>query len=107
MDGCGSNFDTLSARAGLEECFVRRYDQKVPPVPLLKESRALLVVGLHADRRAVQKRARAAGKQIVFLDPEGLEENGAFKEYLVEGAREGDVIVRRCATEALVSCASS
>ncbi|MFF4384603.1 hypothetical protein [Kitasatospora sp. NPDC001547] len=95
------NFDTLSARAGLEECFVRRYDQKEPPVPLLPESKALLVIGLHADRRAVQKRARAEGKKIVFLDTEGLEENGVFKEYPVEGAREGDVVVRREAIPAL------
>ncbi|MFE4519368.1 hypothetical protein ACFRMQ_34900 [Kitasatospora sp. NPDC056783] len=95
------NFDTLSARAGLEECFVRRYDQKIPPVPLLPEARALLVIGLHADRRAVQERARAQGKRIVFLDPEGLMEDGVFKEYPVEGAREGDVVVRREAIPAL------
>ncbi|MGV9317624.1 hypothetical protein [Streptomyces sp. NPDC003660] len=33
------NFDLLAARAGLAECFVRRYDQKIPPVPLLAEAR--------------------------------------------------------------------
>ncbi|MFC8827548.1 hypothetical protein ACFT9I_19660 [Streptomyces sp. NPDC057137] len=95
------NFDTLSARAGLEEAFVRRYDQKIPPVPLLSEAKALLVVGLHADRRAVQARARARGMKIFFVDPEGLLENGVFKEYPIEGAREGDVVVRQEAIPAL------
>ncbi|MGW7258724.1 hypothetical protein [Streptomyces sp. NPDC054834] len=95
------NFDTLSARAGLPEVFVRRYDQKIPPVPLRDEAKALLVVGLHADRRAVQARARQRGMRIFFLDPEGLMENGSFKEYPIEGAREDDVVVRSEAIPAL------
>ncbi|MFD3504848.1 hypothetical protein [Streptomyces sp. NPDC058678] len=82
------------ARAGLPEVVVRRYDQKVPPVPLIDEAKALLVVGLHADRREVQRRAREKGMRIFFVNPEGLTENGAFKEYPIEGAREGDAVVR-------------
>lgn len=84
----------------MKEIFVRRYDQKIPPVPLLDEARALLVIGLHADRRSVQARARAKGMKIFFIDPEGLMENGTFKEYPIEGAREGDTIVRSEATPA-------
>ena len=95
------NFDVLSARAGLPEVFVRRYDQKIPPVPLLPEAKALLVIGLHADRREVQARAREQGKKIFFVDPEGLWENGAFKAYPIEGAREGDTVVRQAAIPAL------
>lgn len=95
------NFDTLAARAGLPEVFVRRYDQKIPPVPLLDDAKALLVVGLHADRRAVQARARARGMRIFYVDPEGLTENGKFKHYPIEGAREGDTVVRDEATPAL------
>ncbi|MFF3070058.1 hypothetical protein ACFVSN_30535 [Kitasatospora sp. NPDC057904] len=95
------NFDVLSARAGLAECFVRRYDQKIPEIPFDPRAKSLLVVGLHADRRAVQERARKRGMRVFFVDPEGLEENGVFKEYPVEGAREGDVIVRQGAIEAL------
>ncbi|GAA2131634.1 hypothetical protein [Streptomyces synnematoformans] len=95
------NFDTLAARVGLPEVFVRRYDQKIPPVPLLNEAKALLVVGLHADRRAVQARARARGMRIFYVDPEGLMENGEFKHYPIEGAREGDIVVRDEATPAL------
>lgn len=95
------NFDVLSARAGLPEVFVRRYDQKIPPVPLLPEAKALLVIGLHADRREVQRRAREAGMKIFFVDPEGLMEDGKFKAYPLEGARAGDVVVRAEATPAL------
>ncbi len=95
------NFDVLSARAGLGECFVRRYDQKIPPVPLLDQAKALLVVGLHADRREVQKRARERGMKIFYVDPEGLKENGVFKEYPIEGAREGDTVVPQAAIPAL------
>ncbi|MGW3169614.1 hypothetical protein [Streptomyces sp. NPDC001153] len=95
------NFDLLAARAGLPECFLRRYDQKIPPVPFVAGAKALLVVGLHADRRAVQARARQRGMKVFFLDTEGLEANGVHHEYLVEGAREGDVIVRAPATPAL------
>ncbi|GAA2248543.1 hypothetical protein GCM10010232_39930 [Streptomyces amakusaensis] len=95
------NFDLLAARAGLPECFVRRYDQKIPPIPFHPEAKALLVIGLHADRRAVQARARARGMKVFFVDPEGLMENGTFKEYPIEGAREGDVVVRAGAIEAL------
>lgn len=95
------NFDLLAARAGLPEHFLRRYDQKIPPVPFVEEARALLVVGLHADRRSVQARARARGMRVFFLDTEGLEENGVYHEYPVEGAREGDTVVRSAATPAL------
>ncbi|GAA1923726.1 hypothetical protein [Streptantibioticus ferralitis] len=95
------NFDVLSARAGLPEVFVRRYDQKIPPVPLLDEARSLLVIGLHADRRAVQARARAKGMKIFYMDPEGLVENNVFKEYPIEGARDGDTVVRASAIPAL------
>ncbi|MGW0315391.1 hypothetical protein [Streptomyces flavidovirens] len=95
------NFDLLAARAGLPECFVRRYDQKIPPVPFDEHAKAILVVGLHADRRAVQARARERGMKVFFVDPEGLMENGEFKSYPIEGAREGDVVVRAGAIEAL------
>ncbi|QFR02998.1 hypothetical protein F9278_34345 [Streptomyces phaeolivaceus] len=100
------NFDTLSARAGLPEVFVRRYDQKIPPVPLLDEAKALLVIGLHADRREVQARARERGMRIFYVDPEGLMENGTFKEYPIEGAREGDIVVRAEAVPALTGLCS-
>ncbi len=97
------NFDLLAARAGLPEHFVRRYDQKVPPIPFHPEAKALLVVGLHADRRSVAKRARARGMRVFFVDTEGLEEFGEYMPYPLEGPQDGDVIVRAEATRTLIA----
>ncbi|WP_178391159.1 hypothetical protein [Streptomyces uncialis] len=98
---CGVLARAVQPRQRMKEIFVRRYDQNVPPVPLLDEARALLVIGLHTDRRSVQARARAKGMKIFSIDPEGLMENGTFKERPIEGVREGDTIVRSEATPAL------
>lgn len=95
------NFDALPARVGLDEAFVRRYDQKIPPVPMPEEARSLLVIGLHADRRAVQARARERGLKIFFVDPEGLTEHGEFRSYPIEGARRGDIVVKNAAVPAM------
>lgn len=99
------NFDRLFARAGLEEAFMRRYDQRTPHMPFPDDAKALLVIGLHADRRQVQARARQRGMPIFYLDTEGVTENGVHKPYLIEGAREGDVVVRSEATPALLRLA--
>ncbi|MEU3220650.1 hypothetical protein [Streptomyces sp. NPDC006971] len=96
------NFDLLAARAGLEECFVRRYDQKIPPVPFHPEAKALLVVGLHADRRSVEKRARERGLKVFYVDTEGLEEFGTYMPYPLEGPQDGDVIVKAEAIPTLI-----
>ncbi|WP_189250972.1 hypothetical protein [Streptosporangium pseudovulgare] len=95
------NFDRLFARASLPEAFMRRYDQRTPHMEYPPEARSLLVVGLHADRRSVQQRARELGLRVFFVDTEGITENGVHKEYLIEGARAGDVIVRSEAIPAL------
>ncbi|MEU4118956.1 hypothetical protein AB0F71_31240 [Kitasatospora sp. NPDC028055] len=95
------NFDRLFARAGMTEAFMRRYDEKTPPMDYPAEARSLLVIGLHADRREVQKRARERGLKVFFLDTEGVTERGVHKEYLIEGARQGDVVVRSEAIPAL------
>jgi len=97
-----NNFDVLTARAGLEECFVRRYDQRVPDVPLLPEAKSLLVVGNHADRRKVQARARERGMKLFFLDPEGFWLNGEFADYPLESALTGDLLCHKEATAGLV-----
>ncbi|SCF98656.1 hypothetical protein GA0115258_122513, partial [Streptomyces sp. LamerLS-31b] len=58
-----------------------------------------------ADRRTVQARARERGLPIFYLDTEGVTENGVHKPYLIEGAREGDVVVRSHAIPALLRLA--
>jgi hypothetical protein len=100
-----NNFDGLTARAGLSECYVRRYDQAVPPVPFLPQARALLVIGSHADRRRVQARARDRGMAVFFLDTEGFWEEGVFVPYPIEGTSAGDRLCRRGAADALTELA--
>ncbi|WP_053648341.1 MULTISPECIES: hypothetical protein [unclassified Streptomyces] len=95
------NFDVLAARAGLDECFMRRYDQAVPDVEWVEGAKALLVVGLHADRRRVQARDRERGMTVVYLDPEGFWHDGAFLPYPLEGPQDGDLVCRATAAEAL------
>ena len=80
---------------------MRRYDQRTPHMDYPEEARSLLVLGLHADRRAVQARARERGLKVFYVDAEGVTENGIYKPYPIEGAREGDVVVRSKATPAL------
>lgn len=87
-----NNFDVLAARAGLEECFVRRYDQQVPDVPFHPGAKALLVIGNHADRRKVQARARKRGMRIFYLDPEGFHYPNGFQPYPVEGVQNDDFV---------------
>ncbi|MFF0170227.1 SIR2 family protein [Streptomyces prasinus] len=99
------NFDRLFAKAGLDEAFMRRYDQRTPHMPFPDDAKALLVIGLHADRRAVQARARKLGLKVFYLDTEGVTEHGVHKPYLIEGARQGDVVVRSEATPALLHLA--
>ncbi|MFB7649451.1 hypothetical protein ACFC0S_15655 [Streptomyces sp. NPDC056084] len=96
------NFDRLFTRVGLDEAFMRRYDQHTPHMTFPPEAKSLLVIGLHADRRSVEARARNLGLPIIFLDTEGLIENGVYKPYPLEGPREGDVIVRSEAIPALL-----
>lgn len=96
-----NNFDVLAARAGLDECFMRPYDQAVPDVERIDGAKALLVVGLHADRRKVQARARERGMQVVYLDPEGFWRDGKFMPYPLEGPQDGDLVCRATAAEAL------
>jgi hypothetical protein len=100
-----NNFDGLPERVGLEECYIRRYDEAIPDVPIHPGTKALLVIGSHADRRKVQARFRERGLPIFFLDPEGFEDRGRFMPYLIEGAREGDFVRRAGATAGLLELA--
>ena len=101
-----NNFDGLAHRVGLNEHFLRRYDEVIPDVEFSPDARSLLVIGSHADRRRVQARARARGLQIVYLDPEGYGIDGRFIEYPLEGPRDGDRVCRKTATEGLAGLCS-
>lgn len=97
-----NNFDALGARAGFEEEFMRRYDQRIPPVTFHPDAKALVVVGLHADRRQVAKRAREAGLKVFIVDPEGFPRpDGSWFAYPLEAPQTGDTVVRKTAAEAI------
>ncbi|MFI1186488.1 hypothetical protein [Streptomyces californicus] len=93
-------FDVLAARAGLDECFMRRYDQAAPAVEWVDGAKTLLI-GLPAGRHKVQARARARGMQVVYLAPEGFWRDGQFMPYPLEGPQDGDLVCRATAAEAL------
>ncbi|MGW1784587.1 hypothetical protein ACWCQQ_36570 [Streptomyces sp. NPDC002143] len=60
------------------------------------------MVGLHADRRHVAKRARAAGLTVFHADPEGFRRpDGSWFAYPLEAPQTGDVVVRATAAEAI------
>jgi hypothetical protein len=101
-----NNFDGLMHRVGLEEKFLRRYDEAIPPVEFNPEAKSLLVIGSHADRRRVQARARARGLPVVYLDPEGYSVSGRFVPYLLEGPCSVDLLCRNTATQGLLGLCS-
>lgn len=111
-----NNFDFLCNDVGLEELSLRRYESDAYfPMPSGAEAlafdpraRTLLVVGVHADRRLAQRRAREQGLRIVYIDPERyLSPSGEMIPYPVEAPQTGDRIVRMGAAEALSRLARS
>ncbi|MEA3064926.1 MAG: hypothetical protein QOJ27_1372 [Sphingomonadales bacterium] len=106
-----NNFDFLCADVGLEEVSLRRYESDAYfPMPsgagaiaFDPRARSLLVVGVHADRRLAQRRAREQGLTIVYIDPERyLSPSGAEIPYPVEAPQTGDRLVKLPASEALI-----
>ncbi len=99
-----NNFDCQCADLGLEEISLRRYDWE-PYYPTIEHdprARSLLVVGVHADRRLVQMRARERGLKIIFIDPERyVGPDGREIDYPVEAPQHEDLFVRATASEAL------
>jgi len=96
-----NNFDGLLQRVGLDELYLRRYDQDIPPVEFDPRARGLLVIGSHADRRRVQRRARERGLKVFFVDPEGFWDGDSFIPYPLEGIRREDFLCRQRASEAI------
>ena len=98
-----NNFDCQCADLGLPEMSLRRYDWEpyYPTISHDPRARSLLVVGVHADRRLVQMRARERGLKIVFVDPEAyVSPDGTKIHYPVEAPQNEDVFVRATAHDA-------
>jgi hypothetical protein len=99
-----NNFDCLCAEQGLAEISLRKYDvgPYYPRIAHDPQARSLLVVGVHADRRLVQMRAREQGLRVIFVDPEQyVAPDGARIHYPVEAPQDEDLFVRATAHEAL------
>ncbi|MBL8171911.1 MAG: hypothetical protein JNJ50_27370 [Acidobacteria bacterium] len=99
-----NNFDCLCADRGLPEISLRRYDwgPYYPHVQYDPRARSLLVVGVHADRRLIQMRARQQNLRVVFVDPERyVAPDGRVISYPVEAPQTEDFFVRATAEEAL------
>jgi len=104
---CGTvlnnNFDRLVKRFDIPEKILRIYDKDtyLPKVEFSSDAKSLICIGTHADRRQVQRQARAAGKQVIFIDPEGFYNQNGFEPYPIEGPRDGDIILKTTFEEAM------
>jgi hypothetical protein len=107
-----NNFDCLCVDMGLPEVSLRRYDTEAY-FPLYLDAtdrdalidpraQSLLVIGVHADRRMVQRRARELNLKIIYIDPERyVAPGGGAITYPVESPQDGDLFVQMTAGEAL------
>jgi hypothetical protein len=106
-----NNFDCLCADIGLEETSLRRYDTdpyypagtlgSADSIDFDPRARSLIVVGVHADRRLAQLRARERGLTIVYVDPEQyIDPEGRAIAYPVESPQSGDRFVQMRAGDA-------
>ena len=99
-----NNFDCQCADLGFPEISLRNYDWEpyYPQIPYDPRARSLLVVGVHADRRLVQMRARERGLKVIFVDPEAyVAPDGSRIHYPVEAPQTEDLFVRSTASDAL------
>jgi hypothetical protein len=99
-----NNFDCQCADLGFPEVSLRNYDWEpyYPNIPYDPRARSLLVVGVHADRRLVQMRARERGLKVIFVDPESyVAPDGSHIHYPVEAPQDEDLFVRDTASAAL------
>jgi len=98
-----NNFDCQCADLGLPEISLRRYDwgPYYPTIAHDPRARSLLVIGVHADRRLVQMRAREQGLRVLFIDPEAyVAPDGGAIPYPVEAPQRDDLFVRATADAA-------
>jgi hypothetical protein len=98
-----NNFDGFLRQVGLPELYVRKYSEKNNPhINFHKKAKSLIVIGVHADRRGIQKSARNKGLKVIYIDTEGFYENdGNFVPYPLESAQTNDIIIKLKAKDAV------
>lgn len=105
-----NNFDCQVADLGLPEISLRRYDwgPYYPQIAHDPRARSLLVVGVHADRRLVQMRARERGLRVLYIDPESyVAPAGRPIAYPVEAPQAEDLFVRQTAHDSFADLAGA
>lgn len=97
-----NNFDGIHLRYNIPEIFVRTYDEVVvmPELEFDSSAKSLFVIGCHADRRSIERRARERGLKIIYIDPEGWWDNNVFKSYPLESPQSEDLIIKLPSSEA-------
>jgi hypothetical protein len=96
-----NSFDGLHLRSGtIKENYLRKYQRKQlrPTFKRQKKSKALFVIGLHADRRQTQQQAREQGLQIIHIDSEGFL-GDKLTDYKKESMQDSDILIRAKASE--------
>lgn len=90
-----NNFDRIVKRMDIPEKILRIYDinKYIADVTFEDDVKSLICMGCHADRRQVERQARAKGLKIIFIDPEGYQTKDGFEQYLIEGPKDDDIIV--------------
>lgn len=98
-----NNFDGLLRQAGISEIYVRKYsDNNNPNIKFNRKAKSLIVIGSHADRRSVQKKARLRGLKVIYIDTEGFYgDKGKLAIYPLESAQDNDIILKLKADDAL------
>ena len=97
-----NNYDGLTSILGIQEKYIRKFDDDnlIPQVDFHPLAKSLLVVGVHADRRCVQRAARSRGLKVIFVDPENyIDDDGAFFEYPIEAPTDEDIVLRMTASD--------
>jgi hypothetical protein len=105
-----NNFDCQCAVLGLPEISLRRYDwgPYYPTIDYDPRAKSLLVIGVHADRRLVQMRARERGLKVLYIDPEAyVAPDGGRIPYPVEAPQDDDLFVRMTANDAFARLAAA
>lgn len=89
-----NNFDRLVKRMDIPEKILRIYDldDYIAHCEFDANVKSLICMGCHADRRQVQRQARALGLKVIYIDPEGFYEKEGFVSYAIEGPKDEDLI---------------
>ncbi|MEO5950549.1 MAG: hypothetical protein ABIQ04_03815 [Candidatus Saccharimonadales bacterium] len=98
-----NNYDGLVADIGMTEFYMRKFEDAhiFPDVEFDKRAKALIVVGSHADRRKLQEKARDAGLQVIYVDPEVYTDELTCHQYdyPIEAPQDDDILIRLSAKD--------